>query len=197
MEAVTGVPLNFASMTAADLVKAELDLASKAPRRPSSVVDVEAAFSASIAEFCSVGDRVIFTKLEISESWTVDGLGSVISVTPIGDRWGVLLDGPPKKAVLAPPACFSVLGKDSKLINKFNELGRGGTEKVDIATSPTRLYVATKEQLLSTPLKQIPVRSYEAIEGALDKGSMLVSTSMDDKLYVEGISPMSEVRRRR
>ena len=88
------------------------------------------------------------------------------------------------------------MGKDTKLCKKFNELGRGATEKADVATSPTRLYNATREQILTTPLKQIPVRSYGAIAGALDKGNMLVSSGIDNTLYVESVSPLTEVRHR-
>ena len=186
-EAMADDSLSFAAMTAADLVKAELLLAPMPPRPQSSVIDVEVAFSVSVANYCSAGDRIIFTKLDNDECWTVDALGSVISVTAIGDRWGVLLDGPPQKAVLASPSCFSVLAKDAKLVNKFNELGRYATEQADVATSPTRLDTATKEPNLATPLKQMPARSYDAIASALDKGNMLVASGIDDTLYVESV----------
>ena len=196
IEVMADESLSFAAMTAADLVKAELLLAPMPPRPQSSVIDVEAAFSASVANYCSAGDRIIFTKLDNDECWTVDALGSVISVTAIGDRWGVLLDGPPQKAVLASPSCFSVLGKDAKLVNKFNELGRYATEQADVATSPTRLDTATKAPNIATPLKQMPVKSYDAIASALDEGNMLVASGIDDTLYVESVSPMTEVRHR-
>ena len=93
IEVMADDSLSFAAMTAADLVKAELLLAPMPPRPQSSVIDVEVAFSVSVANYCSAGDRIIFTKLDNDECWTVDALGSVISVTAIGDRWGVLLDG--------------------------------------------------------------------------------------------------------
>ena len=48
---MASVSLNFAAKTAADLVQAELNLASKAPRPQSTVIDVEAVFSASVANY--------------------------------------------------------------------------------------------------------------------------------------------------
>ena len=80
---MASISLLFAAMTAADLVQTELNLSSKAPRPQSSVIDVDAVFSTSVANYCSIGDRVIFTKLDKDERWTVNALGSIISVTAI------------------------------------------------------------------------------------------------------------------
>ena len=194
ISAMVDVSVSFAAKTASDLVNADVHLASLAPRSFAKLIDVEAEHSVAVNQYCSAGDRVIMTKVKDEQPWAVDALGSVISVHAINDQWGIMLDGPPAKAVLAPPSCFSVLGKDTKLCKKFIELGRDSPKTANVTTSSTRMYHTTREKVMYTPKKHVPVRSYDAVAGALNKGNMLVASSMDETLYVEGVSPATEVR---